>query len=156
MRSKQELPLRGRCSREHRPCKDWIGHSGTPVPEWEPREFVVDLLEETGTMDRREAGVLLSIFEWVEVEASGFPELMEALFGPSGSSGLPSLVEWMEVEAQGFNPNRTAQHSHSTLTPYDWIVTLNRTRNMGRVESCTKVLNQKISDNEDIGSRDGQ
>ena len=32
---------------------------GAPVPDREPREFVVDLLEETGTIDRREAGVLL-------------------------------------------------------------------------------------------------
>ena len=52
---------------------------GTPVPARVPGAFVVDLLEETGRMDRGEAEVLLSILEWVEVEARGFPDLLEGL-----------------------------------------------------------------------------
>jgi hypothetical protein len=39
--------------------------------------FVVDLFEETGRMDKEEAELLLSWFEWVEVEVRGFPNLME-------------------------------------------------------------------------------
>ena len=44
---------------------------GTPVSAKVPGAFVVDLLEETGRMDRGEAELLLSILEWVEVEALG-------------------------------------------------------------------------------------
>ena len=51
----------------------------TPVPERVPGAFVVDLLEETGRFDRREAELLLSWFEWVEMEARGFPRLVEGL-----------------------------------------------------------------------------
>ena len=50
-----------------------------PVPARVPGAFVVDLLEDTGSMDRGEAEVLLSILEWVEVEARGFPDLLEGL-----------------------------------------------------------------------------
>ena len=50
-----------------------------PVPTRVPGAFVVDLLEETGRFDRGEAEVLLSWFEWVEVEARGFPDLLEGL-----------------------------------------------------------------------------
>jgi hypothetical protein len=39
-----------------------------PVPAWEPHGFVVDLLEDTGLMDRGEAEVLLSVLERVEAE----------------------------------------------------------------------------------------
>ena len=53
--------------------------NGTPVPARVPGAFVVDLLEETGRFDRGEAEVLLSILEWVEVEARGFPDLLEGL-----------------------------------------------------------------------------
>ena len=53
--------------------------NGTPVPVKVPGAFVVDLLEETGRMDKGEAEVLLSILEWVEVEARGFPDLLEGL-----------------------------------------------------------------------------
>jgi hypothetical protein len=38
---------------------------------------VVDLLEATGPVGRREAEVLLSLLEWVEVEAEG--ELLEGV-----------------------------------------------------------------------------
>jgi len=41
---------------------------GEPVPKDVPGDFVVDLLEDTGMMDRGEAEVLMSIFAWVEVE----------------------------------------------------------------------------------------
>ena len=51
----------------------------TPVPTRVPGAFVVDLLEDTGRFDRGEAEVLLSILEWVEVEARGFPDLLEGL-----------------------------------------------------------------------------
>ena len=44
-----------------------------------PGAFVVDLLEETGRMDRGEAELLLSILEWVGVEALGCPALLEGL-----------------------------------------------------------------------------
>ena len=52
---------------------------GEPVPAVVPGEFVIYLLEETGMMDRGEAELMLSIFEWVEVEALGFPDLLEGL-----------------------------------------------------------------------------
>ena len=52
---------------------------GTPVPARVPGAFVVDLLEDTGRFDREEAEVLLSILEWVEVEARGAPDLQEGL-----------------------------------------------------------------------------
>ena len=52
---------------------------GTPVPARVPGAFVVDLLEETGRFDRGEAELLLSWFEWVEVEVRGFPDLLEGL-----------------------------------------------------------------------------
>ena len=45
------------------------------VPARVPWAFVIDLLEDTGRMGR-EAEVLLS---WVEVEARGFPVLLEGL-----------------------------------------------------------------------------
>ena len=51
----------------------------TPVPARVPGAFVVDLLEETGRFDRREAELLLSWFEWVEMEVLGFPDLLEGL-----------------------------------------------------------------------------
>ncbi len=43
--------------------------------------FVVDLLEDTGRMDRREADLLLTWLEWVEVEVRGFTDLLERLRG---------------------------------------------------------------------------
>ena len=52
---------------------------GTPVPARVPGAFVVDLLEETGRFDRGEAELLLSWFEWVEMEVRGFPDLLEGL-----------------------------------------------------------------------------
>ncbi len=51
----------------------------SPVPAKVPGAFVVDLLEDTGRFDRGEAELLLSIFEWVEVEALGAPRLLEGL-----------------------------------------------------------------------------
>ncbi len=52
---------------------------GEPVPVVVPGEFVVDLLEDTGMMDREETEVMLSILEWVEVEAQGVDDLLEGL-----------------------------------------------------------------------------
>ena len=52
---------------------------GEPVPAAVPGEFVVDLLEDTGMMDRGEAELMLSWFEWVEVEVLGSPMLLEGL-----------------------------------------------------------------------------
>jgi hypothetical protein len=49
------------------------------VPAVVPGEFVIYLLEDTGMMDRGEAELMLSWFEWVEVEAQGFPDLLEGL-----------------------------------------------------------------------------
>ena len=48
---------------------------GTPVPA----AFVVCQLEDTGRLDRGEAELLLSWFEWVEVEVLGSPMLLEGL-----------------------------------------------------------------------------
>ncbi len=56
-----------------------FGRGGAPWPVAMTREFVVDLLEDTGMMDRAKAELMLSIFEWVEVEAQGFPGSLEAL-----------------------------------------------------------------------------
>ncbi len=56
----------------------------SPVPAKVPGAFVVDLLEDTGRFDRREAELLLSILEWVEVEALG-PQVVEELCGPQGA-----------------------------------------------------------------------
>ena len=50
-----------------------------PIPARVPGEFVVDLLEETGPMDREEAGLVLSWLEFVEREARGCPDLLEGL-----------------------------------------------------------------------------
>jgi len=50
-----------------------------PVPARVPGAFFVDLLEDTGRMDRGEAELLLSWVEWVEVEARGVPALLEGL-----------------------------------------------------------------------------
>jgi len=53
--------LRGRCA--HRPCKDRQGVKEAGVPAKVPGAFVVDLVEETGWMDRGEAELLMSWFE---------------------------------------------------------------------------------------------
>ena len=50
-----------------------------------PGAFVVDLLEDTGRLDRGEAELLLSWFEWVEVEALGSRRCWR---GCAGSVGL--------------------------------------------------------------------
>ena len=50
-----------------------------PVPSRVPGSFVVDMLEETGTMGRGEAELLLSWFEWVELEVRGEPGLLEGI-----------------------------------------------------------------------------
>jgi hypothetical protein len=50
-----------------------------PMPERVPGAFLVDLLGDTGRMERREVELLLSWFEWVELEARGFPRLLEGL-----------------------------------------------------------------------------
>ena len=52
---------------------------GTPVPAMVPGAFVVDLLEDTGMMGREEAELLMSWFDWVEVEAQGIDDLVEGL-----------------------------------------------------------------------------
>ncbi len=52
---------------------------GTPVPARVPGAFVVDLLEDTGRFDRGEAELLLSWFEWVEIEVRGAPRLLDGL-----------------------------------------------------------------------------
>ena len=52
---------------------------GAPVPARVPGAFVVDMHEETGRMDRGEAELLLSWFEWVEREVRGFPKVLEGL-----------------------------------------------------------------------------
>ena len=52
---------------------------GSPVPARVPGAFVVNLLEETGCFDRGEAELLLSWFEWVEMEVRGFPDLLEGI-----------------------------------------------------------------------------
>jgi len=52
---------------------------GTPVPSRVPEAFIVDLLEDTGMMDRGEAELLMSWLEWVEVEAQGVDDLVEGL-----------------------------------------------------------------------------
>ena len=61
--------------------------NGTPVPARVPGAFVVNLLEDTGRFDRGEAELLLSIFEWVEMEARGFPDLLEGLCRLRGAGG---------------------------------------------------------------------
>jgi hypothetical protein len=60
-------------------CARDAGTVGMPVPRKVPGSFVVDLLEETGTIERDEAELLLSWFEWVELEARGEPRLLEGL-----------------------------------------------------------------------------
>ena len=57
----------------------------SPVPARVPGAFVVDLLEDTGRMDRGEAELLLTWFEWVEVEVRGFPGVLEGLFRLRGA-----------------------------------------------------------------------
>jgi hypothetical protein len=80
VRETDDMPLRGRCAHAHLPCQDRQGveeTSGTPARV--PGAFVVDLLEDTGMMDRVEAELLMSWIKWVEVEARGFPDLVEGL-----------------------------------------------------------------------------
>ena len=60
-------------------CVSEIENVVAPVPAKVPGAFVVDLLEETGRFDRGEAELLLSWFEWVEMEVRGFPDLLEGL-----------------------------------------------------------------------------
>jgi len=60
-------------------CKDSGDVKGTGVPVKVPGAFVVDLLEDTGTFERGEVELLLSWFEWVELEVRGVPRLLEGL-----------------------------------------------------------------------------
>ena len=67
----------------------------TPVPARVPGAFVVDLLEETGRFDRGEAELLLSWFEWVEMEVRGFPDLLEGLCRLRGAVMKAAVGEGM-------------------------------------------------------------
>ncbi len=67
---------------------------GEPVPVVVPGEFVVDLLEDTGMMDRAETELMLSILEWVEVEAQGFPDLVEGLCRLRGAVMKAGAMGW--------------------------------------------------------------
>ena len=69
---------------------------GEPVPAAVPGEFVVDLLEDTGMMDRGEAELLMSIFAWVEVEVLGFPDLLEGLSRLRGAVMKEGAVGWSD------------------------------------------------------------
>jgi len=60
-------------------CVSEIVNVEAPVPAKVPGAFIVDLLEETGMMDRGEAELLFTWFEWVEVEVRGFPGALAAL-----------------------------------------------------------------------------
>jgi hypothetical protein len=77
-------------------CEEWVGDnpiSGAPVPPTVPGEFVVqlgavvsgetlcDLEEEMAGLGGAEAATagLLSLLEWVELEARGFDDLVEGL-----------------------------------------------------------------------------
>jgi len=72
--------LRGRRAHAHLPCKDRGDVKDTSgVPVKVPGAFVVDLLEDTGTFERGEVELLLSWFEWVELEVRGVPRLLEGL-----------------------------------------------------------------------------
>ena len=69
------------------------------MPARVPGAFVVDLLEDTGRFDRGEAELLLSWFEWVEVEARGVPQVAGGALQASrgcdeggGGVGGPSLL----------------------------------------------------------------
>ena len=73
---KKELRL-GRTPVRPRCCDRDYGGKG-PIPARAPGGFVVDLLSPTGPLDREEAGLLLSWFEWVEVEA-GEADLLEGI-----------------------------------------------------------------------------
>jgi hypothetical protein len=55
-----------------------------PVPARVPGTFVVDLLEETGRFDRGEAELLLSWFEWVEMEVGDIRTCWRASPGSGG------------------------------------------------------------------------
>jgi len=77
VRRNDDETLRGRCT--HRPCKDRQGVKEAGVPAKVPGAFVVDLLEATGRMEREEAELLFTWFEWVEVEVRGFPRVLEGL-----------------------------------------------------------------------------
>ena len=73
-----------------------------PVPAVVPGEFVVDLLEDTGMMDMEEAGVMLSILEWVEVEAQGVDDLVEGLSRLRGAVMAMSFYgRWKTERSQG-------------------------------------------------------
>ena len=56
-------------ARARLPCCDRDDGSQGPIPARVPGDFVVDLLEATGPMDRDEAGLVLSWLEFVEGEA---------------------------------------------------------------------------------------
>ena len=49
------------------------------MPSRVPEVFVVDLLEDIGMMDRREAELLMSWMHWVEMEVQGYDDLLEGL-----------------------------------------------------------------------------
>ena len=79
VRKDDGMTLRGRCAHAHLPCKDRGDVKETGVPVRVPGAFVVDLLEDTGIMERGEAELLLSWFEWVEMEVRGVPRVLEGL-----------------------------------------------------------------------------
>ena len=59
--------------------------------------IVVDLLEDTGMMDRGEAELLMSWLEWVEMEVQGYEGLLEGLSTLKGAlmaAATSAVGEW--------------------------------------------------------------
>jgi len=90
----QEVPLRlDRAPARFRSQDRVEGMSIMPVPRWGPRDFDVDLLEDTGPLARDRAELLLSWFEWIEVEAVGEEDLLEGLRYLRGAVMKAAAVE---------------------------------------------------------------
>ena len=83
--------LRGRCAHAHRPCKDSGDVVSRALPPTPPGDFTVvigavlagrpmeRLRAEMAALGGFEEAVSLLLFEWVEVEVWGFPDLVEEL-----------------------------------------------------------------------------
>ncbi len=85
-----------------------------------PGAFVVDLLEDTGRMDRGEAELLLSWFEWVEVEALGCPALLEGLCRLRGAVKAARFT-WIHVRTSSDHDILSVRDKCPESVAVDWI-----------------------------------